>query len=104
VNRDVNDGKALPRLDYLPHFATLLACSGIVIYGIIGDKCVFQVHQFRKTAVIIIIEAVFVESIQLTLPYRTFNPWDMAGNLLGAVLTIVLVALTVKSAHALHHR
>jgi len=92
------------RLDYLIHALSFLVFGLIAILGRIANKPVFKINGFIRFVLLILITAVALEFIQHWIPYRTFNPWDMAGNLLGAVLAIVLVALTVKSAHALHHR
>ena len=77
-------GGSIFRLDYLEHFA---------VFFILGSLYVLRAKlQLKISAIsLLIIYATFTETIQLIIPGRTFNPMDLAYNILGLVLSIILI-------------
>ena len=77
-------GGSIFRLDYLEHFA---------VFFILGSLYVLRAKLRLKISEIslLIIYAVFTETIQLIIPGRTFNPMDLAYNILGLVFSIILI-------------
>ena len=77
-------GGSIFRLDYLEHFA---------VFFILGSLYVLRAKlQLKISAIsLLIIYATFTETIQLIIPGRTFNPMDLAYNILGLVFSIILI-------------
>ena len=77
-------GGSIFRLDYLEHFA---------VFFILGSLYVFRTKLHLKISEIslLIIYATFTETIQMIIPGRTFNPMDLAYNILGLVFSIILI-------------
>ena len=77
-------GGSIFRLDYIEHFT---------VFFILGSLYVFRTKLQLKISEIslLIIYATFTETIQLIIPGRTFNPMDLAYNILGLVFSIILI-------------
>lgn len=84
------------RFDYLFHTLTYMMFAVIYLIARNSDQKAFLQCSFNKYMVIIALLAIIIEFIQLLLPYRTFNLFDIAFNLLGALFGIFLVILSKK--------
>lgn len=108
VNRSLSTHKFAFRLDYIVHLLTFMAFSGLYILGRFLNQHIFKSNELLKFAVITILAAISMEILQIFIPYRTFNPWDLVANLAGALLGIGIAAassritqhLSKKSTHA----
>lgn len=58
----------------------------ICLYFLAGEYLglkLFEDNSFKKFLMVIIVLAVVTEVVQLAVPYRAFNLFDMAANLVG---------------------
>lgn len=99
VNRSLSTHKFVFRLDYIIHLLTFMAFSGVYILGNILNQHIFKSNELLKFAVITILAAISLELLQILIPYRTFNPWDLVANVLGAVLGIGIAAVSSRFTH-----
>lgn len=93
ANRVLKGTRFVFRLDCLVHSLTFLVFSGIYMLARLNGQHVFYTGSVLKYVAIVITAAVLFELIQVLLPYRAFNPWDLVSNLLGAVLGLGLILL-----------
>jgi hypothetical protein len=56
----------------------------------------FNENSFRKFLIVILVLALVTETIQLVLPYRTFNLFDVGANLVGIIGGLVVIKLIKK--------
>lgn len=71
----------------------------ICIYFIIGERLglhLFNVNTFKKFILIVIFLAILSECVQLFVPYRSFNFFDMLANLIGIGIGIVVIIPFVR--------
>jgi VanZ family protein len=79
------------RLDYLIHFAVYL---GICMYYLFLQKngvALFKGNSMKKFVILTLILASFTEVIQLLIPYRSFNIFDLMSNLLGLITGLLIL-------------
>lgn len=71
------------RLDYLVHATSVLVFAWILLLvKVLGFRS-FKVSEFT---ILVFVCAVGFELIQFFIPWRTFNPVDMAYNVFGACI------------------
>ena len=56
----------------------------------------FKNDSFKKFLVVILVLAVVTEVVQLAVPYRAFNFFDMAANLVGVGVGILVMGVFGK--------
>jgi len=56
----------------------------------------FKKNSYRKYLILILMLATVTEAIQLAVPYRAFNLFDLAANLVGIGMGLVIFSLVVK--------
>ena len=80
------------RLDYLEHFA---------VFFILGFLYVLRTKknflQRLNEILLLIVYAVITEAIQLIIPGRTFNPWDLIYNILGFIVSSIIIYQIIKN-------
>ncbi|HRC88532.1 MAG TPA: VanZ family protein [Bacteroidales bacterium] len=80
------------RLDFLLHFAAYFL---ICLYYLAGMKLglsLFSSNPLKKFILLIIFMAVITEVVQLWVPQRAFNVFDMVANVAGVAVGIGVVA------------
>ncbi len=80
------------RLDYLEHFGVFFILG--FLYVLSSKK---DLPKYINKISILIIYAVITEIIQLFIPGRTFNPWDLIYNILGLVVGYILINQIIKN-------
>lgn len=100
VNRSLSGHKFIFRLDYLVHLVSFAAYAGIFLYAKHKMLTVFRGQELLKFSAVVLSAAGLFESIQLGLPYRTFNPWDLVSNLAGAFIGIVIIVYYMRHQQA----
>jgi len=80
------------RLDYLEHFAVFFILGFLYV---LRTKMNFP--RRLNEMFLLIVYAVITEVIQLLIPGRTFNPWDLIYNVSGFVISSVLVYKIIKN-------
>ena len=102
TNRSLSSNKLFKfRLDYVVHSLTFLVFAWIWVLGKIKDVCWFESYEVLKFGGIVFVAAVWIELLQIFVPYRTFNPMDMIANIFGAILTILCMFVSHRL-HRLH--
>ena len=79
------------RLDYFTHALMILCFAWIWLLGKIHQVSWFKHYEAFKYSLIIIYAGVILELLQILVPWRSFNPVDMAYNIMGAGLAAVIV-------------
>ena len=97
INRSLNTNRFILRLDYLVHLLTLLAFAGVYIWGRFRGQSIFPSNELLKFGTITIVAVIGLELIQILIPYRAYNPWDLISNLAGAVIALGLAMLAGKN-------
>ncbi|MFT4805488.1 MAG: VanZ family protein [Psychroserpens sp.] len=77
------------RLDYISHFLLFIPWVAIVYLTFGKEVAFFNFDTY--TLISLLTFAIFAESIQYFLPYRTFNINDLLANVFGVLLGIILV-------------
>lgn len=99
VNRSLSGNKLWEfRLDYLTHLAMILVFAWIWIWGRIRNVRWFSSGEVIKYSLITVLASIGLELIQIFVPWRTFNPIDLAYNLVGSLLGIVFVCISRRLA------
>ncbi len=73
------------RLDHLLHFSVYFLICLYYLAGQLKRVSLFSVNPFQKFVILILILAVTTELIQLWVPGRAFNVFDMLSNVIGLV-------------------
>jgi VanZ family protein len=84
-NTKIEIGGTPFRLDYFEHFGVFFILGLLYVLS----SMMFLPKRWNEIA-ILIVYAIVTETIQLTIPGRTFNPWDLAYNILGFIVGCVL--------------
>ena len=81
------------RLDHLLHFgAYLLICIYYLAGKILGYR-LFKTKSLLKFIIAVLILAVVTEVVQLWVPARSFNPFDLVANVVGVVFGMVTILI-----------
>ena len=76
------------RLDYMVHLIMILGFAWIELVKRVFKFSGFGVIKFTG---IVFAAAIGLELIQVFIPWRSFNPVDMAYNVLGAIVSVIVV-------------
>jgi len=80
------------RLDHLLHFAGYFL---ICMYYLAGQKkglSLFTANPLTKFILLLLFLAIVTELVQLWVPERAFNVWDLVSNVAGVVVGVGVVA------------
>jgi len=94
IELNLSSGSGLIRPDYLIHLISFLLFAWIYRLGRVVERDLFQIKPTIKFNIIVFSTSVVSEFIQVLLPYRTFNPYDLLSNLIGASIGVLIVNLT----------
>ncbi|NLN31002.1 MAG: VanZ family protein [Bacteroidales bacterium] len=83
------------RLDHLLHFAVYFLICLYYLVGQLKRISLFSVNPFPKFVRLILILAVATELIQLWVPDRTFNMFDMLSNVIGLVAGVGVIRMVL---------
>ncbi len=81
------------RLDYLVHAVIMLGFAWIYLFAKCLRLQIFNSKEKLKLILIIFLFALLLESLQLLVPWRTFNPLDLYANLIGAALASIFILI-----------
>ena len=80
-------------LDKILHtIVYFLICIYYIAGGYFGFY-LFNVNQFQKFLIAILLLAFLTEGVQLFVPYRAFSFFDMLANILGIGIGLVVIYL-----------
>ena len=84
------------RLDHLLHLAAYFL---ICIYYLVGQKkhiSLFNLNPFIKFILLVIFLAIITEMIQLWVPERAFNVFDLVSNVAGVGLGVGIIRMAQR--------
>lgn len=82
------------RFDYIVHFCVYFI---ICLYYLIGEKnkiLLFKNNSQKKFLLILFFLAFFTEVVQIWVPSRSFNIYDLLSNLAGLGCGVVIIRFT----------
>ena len=82
------------RLDYFAHALMIFCFAWIWVLGKIHRIKWFKEHEALKYSLIVLYAGAGLELLQLLVPWRSYNPVDMAYNFIGAGLVLLCVVLS----------
>lgn len=82
------------RLDYLVHAAMMLVFAWIWVLGRIMNINWFASRETLKYSAVIVLAGIGLESMQLLLPWRVYNPVDLVYNIVGATIAVKFVVIS----------
>jgi VanZ family protein len=85
------------RLDHLLHFAVYFL---ICMYYLAGQKIglnLFTANPLTKFIILVLFLAASTEVVQLWVPARTFNVFDLISNVAGLVIGTVLILMARRN-------
>jgi VanZ family protein len=84
-------------LDQLLHFVVYFL---IGIFYLIGQQkgiYLFKLNPLRKFILLILLLATITEIVQLWVPERAFNVYDLVSNLAGVIIGTVIIKVAQRS-------
>jgi len=78
------------RFDYILHFMAYLGLYILLVISKKTSKKSVSKLSSLKLVFLAVLLALATETAQLFIPYRTFNPVDLAANLLGILAGVVV--------------
>jgi len=79
------------KTDYLLHFAVYMMICLYFLLGQIAGFSLFRKHSFLKFVVLIILLATITEVVQIWVPARSFNKFDLISNVSGFLTGILII-------------
>ncbi|HQJ21496.1 MAG TPA: VanZ family protein [Bacteroidales bacterium] len=80
------------RLDFLLHFAAYFLICMYYLAGMKSGLSLFSSNPLKKFVLLLLFLAVITEVVQLWVPQRAFNVFDMVANLTGVAVGAGVVA------------
>jgi VanZ family protein len=84
------------RLDYLLHFTVYFLICVYYIFEQWKGLNLFNSNYLIKFILLSILLATGTEVVQLWVPQRSFNPWDMVANMVGVSVGIGTVRMAQR--------
>lgn len=84
------------RLDHLLHLLVYFLISMFYLFGIRKGITLFERHSLKKFILLILLLAIVTEVVQLWVPQRTFNVFDLVSNFAGVVIGVVLIIMVLR--------
>lgn len=81
------------RLDHLLHFFVYFLICIYYLFGILKDIKLFEKNSLSKFVLLTLLLAVVTEVIQLWIPERTFNVYDLVANVVGLLIGLGLIEI-----------
>ena len=86
------------RLDHLLHFTAYFMICLYYLAGQAKGLSLFTENSLKKFVLLILLLATTTELVQLLVPNRAFNLFDMAANVLGMIVGVfITITLSRKS-------
>jgi len=85
------NGLSVPHLTESGFFLHLVAYLSLSALGYWACR-----HSFIPVFLFVILYSTVLEGVQLYIPYRSFNYWDIVANLVGIFLFTVILYLDRK--------
>lgn len=82
------------RLDHLLHFFVYFLICMYYLFGILKNINLFEKNSLRKFVLVIMLLAMVTEVVQLWVPERTFNVFDLVSNVVGLLIGLGVIEIT----------
>lgn len=82
------------RLDHIVHATILFGFAWIYLLAKCLNTRIFASREKLKITTLIILLALILEPLQLFVPWRSFNPFDLYANIIGAIIAAIVVWLS----------
>lgn len=79
------------RFDHLLHFAVYFLICVYYLGGQVKGYSLFNSNSLRKFILLILFLAIITELVQLWIPARKFNVFDLLSNVTGLVAGVVFI-------------
>lgn len=84
------------RLDHFLHFSAYFLICVYYLIGWLKGFSLFYPSSLWRFFILVLILAVVSELVQLWVPDRAFNVFDMLANVLGLILGIIFIKMVPK--------
>ena len=81
------------RLDHLLHLAAYLLICMYYLFGLRKGLKLFNKNSLRKFVLLILLLGTITEVVQIWIPSRSFNVFDMVSNVTGLGLGVGVISL-----------
>jgi len=85
------------RLDYLLHLTVYFFICMYYLGGIKMDLSLFDHDPLKKFILLVIFLALITELVQLLVPERAFNVFDVISNVAGVGLGVLIIKMAQRS-------
>ena len=94
ANKAMKGNVFLFRLDYLVHTVFFLMFAWIYLVSRLAHRPIFDINGKLKVIIVSLCASVLFELVQMIIPYRAFNPYDMIANLAGSIIGAGIICLS----------
>jgi len=84
------------RLDHLLHLLVYFLICMYYLFGVLKGFSLFEKNSLQRFVVLIFLLAVVTEVVQLWIPERTFNLFDMISNMTGLVIGVGVIEMVKR--------
>ena len=84
------------RLDHLLHLLVYFLISMYYLFGLRMDFKLFKKYSFIRFFLLILFLGTFTEAVQLWVPDRAFNIFDLISNMVGLIIGIMIILLAQR--------
>lgn len=81
------------RLDHLLHVAAYFLICMYYLFGQRKGLILFKKHSLYKFILLILLLATVTEVVQLWVPARAFNPFDLLANVVGLMIGVMIIKI-----------
>ena len=84
------------RLDHLLHLLVYFLICMYYLFGVLKGFSLFEKNSLQRFVVLIFLLAVVTEVVQLWVPERTFNLFDLVSNIAGLFFGVVVIETVLR--------
>ena len=84
------------RLDHLLHFSAYFLICMYYLLGLLKGITLFEKNSLRKFILLILLLATVTEMVQLWVPERSFNVFDLVSNVAGVGVGVGVVEMVQR--------
>ena len=84
------------RLDHLLHLLVYFLICMYYLFGVLKGFSLFEKNSLQRFVVLIFLLAVVTEVVQLWIPERMFNLFDMISNMTGLVIGVGVIEMVKR--------
>jgi VanZ family protein len=84
------------RLDHLLHLVVYFVICIYYLFGLWSGLTLFNLHSLRKFIFIMMILGTVTEVVQLWVPERTFNVFDLVSNVAGVMIGLAVIEMVQR--------